>query len=100
MNPFIVADSLKCIGCRTCEVACVVAHQDEQACASVSREAFLPRIRVVKGGTFSTAVACHQCEDAPCALPALSIVKTAWWRSSRRDASAVRAVCWRALLGR
>lgn len=66
MNPFIVADSLKCIGCRTCEVACVVAHQDEQACASVSREAFLPRIRVVKGGTFSTAVACHQCEDAPC----------------------------------
>ncbi len=57
MNPFIVADSLKCIGCRTCEVACVVAHQDEQACASVSREAFLPRIRVVKGGTFSTAVA-------------------------------------------
>ena len=66
MNPFIVADSLKCIGCRTCEVACVVAHQDEQACASVSREAFLPRIRVVKGGMFSTAVACHQCEDAPC----------------------------------
>lgn len=63
MNPFIVADSLKCIGCRTCEVACVVAHQGG---ATVSREAFLPRIRVVKGDTFSTAVACHQCEDAPC----------------------------------
>lgn len=66
MNPFIVADSLKCIGCRTCEVACVVAHQEQQACATVSREAFLPRIRVVKGDAFSTAVACHQCEDAPC----------------------------------
>lgn len=66
MNPFIVADSLKCIGCRTCEVACVVAHQESQACESVSREAFLPRIRVVKGDAFSTAVACHQCEDAPC----------------------------------
>lgn len=66
MNPFIVADSLKCIGCRTCEVACVVAHQDQQACHTVSREAFLPRIRVVKGDSFSTAVACHQCEDALC----------------------------------
>ncbi|WEJ83668.1 4Fe-4S dicluster domain-containing protein [Kluyvera intermedia] len=66
MNPFIVADSMKCIGCRTCEVACVVAHQEQQACATVSREAFLPRIRVVKGDTFSTAVACHQCEDSPC----------------------------------
>ncbi|HEP1895687.1 TPA: 4Fe-4S dicluster domain-containing protein [Kluyvera cryocrescens] len=66
MNPFIVADSMKCIGCRTCEVACVVAHQAQQACASVSRDAFLPRIRVVKGDTFSTAVTCHHCEDAPC----------------------------------
>lgn len=66
MNPFIVADSMKCIGCRTCEVACVVAHQEQQACATVSREAFLPRIRVVKGDTLSTAVACHQCEDSPC----------------------------------
>lgn len=67
MNPFIVADSLKCIGCRTCEVACVVAHQEQHAsCAAVSRESFLPRIRMVKGDTFSTAVACHHCEDAPC----------------------------------
>lgn len=66
MNPFIVADAQKCIGCRTCEVACVVSHQAEQDCAAVSREAFLPRIQVVKGDTFSSAVACHQCEDAPC----------------------------------
>jgi len=67
MNPFIVADTMKCIGCRTCEVACVVAHQAQQACASVSRDAFVPRIRVVKGDAFSTAVTCHHCEDAPCA---------------------------------
>ncbi|MEO3991473.1 4Fe-4S binding protein [Pseudocitrobacter cyperus] len=66
MNPFIVADARKCIGCRTCEVACVVAHQAEQDCAAVSREVFFPRIQVVKGDTFSSAVACHQCEDAPC----------------------------------
>lgn len=29
MNAFIMADAAKCIGCRTCEVACVVAHQQK-----------------------------------------------------------------------
>ncbi|MGR5943433.1 4Fe-4S binding protein [Enterobacter sp. CP102] len=67
MNRFIVADSAKCIGCRTCEVACVVSHQDTQDCAAVTAVAFSSRIRVIKGGAFTTAVACHQCEDAPCA---------------------------------
>lgn len=67
MNRFIVADPQKCIGCRTCEVACVVAHQEEQDCAAVSAVAFSARIRVVKGHAFTTAVSCHQCEDAPCA---------------------------------
>ena len=28
MNRFIIADASKCIGCRTCEVACVVSHQE------------------------------------------------------------------------
>ncbi|MEG1534518.1 MAG: 4Fe-4S binding protein [Citrobacter sp.] len=67
MNEFIMADAAKCIGCRTCEVACVVAHQQNQDCASVSPTAFTPRIRVIKDDAFTTAVACHQCEDAPCA---------------------------------
>ena len=67
MNAFIMADAAKCIGCRTCEVACVVAHQQNQDCASVSSTAFTPRIRVIKDDAFTTAVACHQCEDAPCA---------------------------------
>lgn len=67
MNRFIVADSAKCIGCRTCEVACVVSHQENQDCATVTPDAFAARIRVVKTGTFSTAVTCHHCEDAPCA---------------------------------
>ena len=66
MNRFIVAESNKCIGCRTCEVACVVSHQASQDCSTVSPEAFLPRIRVVKTGMLSTAAVCRQCEDAPC----------------------------------
>ena len=62
MNQFILADPEKCIGCRTCEVACMMSHQ-----SSATPVAFTSRIRVVKGGTFTTAVGCHQCEDAPCA---------------------------------
>ena len=67
MNRFIIADSAKCIGCRTCEVACVVSHQENQDCAAISPNAFSARIRVVKSGAFTTAVTCHHCEDAPCA---------------------------------
>ena len=62
MNRFILADPEKCIGCRTCEVACMMSHQ-----SSATPVAFTSRIRVVKGATFTTAVGCHQCEDAPCA---------------------------------
>ncbi len=62
MNRLILTDPEKCIGCRTCEVACMMSHQ-----SSATPEAFTSRIRVVKGGTFTTAVGCHQCEVAPCA---------------------------------
>lgn len=67
MNRFIIADSGKCIGCRTCEVACVVSHQDNQDCSALTSGTFTARITVVKGGEFTTAVTCHHCEDAPCA---------------------------------
>lgn len=67
MNRFVIVDSSKCIGCRTCEVACVVSHQERQDCASLTPESFLPRIHVIKGADVSTAVTCRQCEDAPCA---------------------------------
>ena len=65
MNRFIIADASKCIGCRTCEVACVVSHQAEQDCASLTPDTFLPRIHVIKGVNISTAAICRQCEDAP-----------------------------------
>ena len=68
MNRFILADSTKCIGCRTCEVACVVSHQQNQDCSGVSATRFAPRIRVVKNDELSTATLCRQCEDAPCAV--------------------------------
>lgn len=65
MNRFIVAESEACIGCRSCEVACVVAHHGGQFPSK--REYFTPRLRVIKGSKASIAISCHHCEDAPCA---------------------------------
>jgi ferredoxin len=45
MNRFIMANSQQCIGCRACEVACVMAHNDEQHV--LSERHFHPRITVL-----------------------------------------------------
>ncbi|MCU6663289.1 formate-dependent uric acid utilization protein AegA [Enterobacteriaceae bacterium H19S6] len=60
-----MANSQQCIGCRACEVACVMAHHDEQH--PLNPRHFTPRITVVKEGNRHSAVACHHCENAPCA---------------------------------
>lgn len=65
MNRFIMADSQKCIGCRACEVACVMSHNHEQHVLTSAR--FQPRITVFKNQTQRSAVTCRHCEDAPCA---------------------------------
>lgn len=66
MNMFVVADSKRCIGCRTCEVACVLAHSGPDVWAKLSPASFIPRLKVVKTATVSTPVQCRQCDDAPC----------------------------------
>ncbi|WBF47794.1 4Fe-4S dicluster domain-containing protein [Serratia rubidaea] len=63
MNQFIVADADKCIGCRTCEIACSLAHND----ATLHPRNFAPRLQVVKTFSISIPVVCRQCENAPCA---------------------------------
>ncbi len=68
MNSFVVADPNKCIGCRTCEIACVVAHSDKNIFTAGSSEvAFYPRLSVVKTAKVSVPIQCRHCEDAPCA---------------------------------
>ena len=61
MNRFIMADSANASAVAPAKWR-VSSHQD-----AISTDAFTPRIRVVKGDAFTTAVGCHQCEDAPCA---------------------------------
>ncbi len=87
MNQFLIANAQRCIGCRTCEVACAVAHQQAQDVAALSTNHFAPRIRVVKSGDISTAMACRQCEDAPCASVCPQgrfSDNDVWWVDQRR----------------
>ncbi len=68
MNNFLIANPDRCIGCRTCEIACVLAHSAEDALvAGTIDQHFTPRLRVIKTATVSAPVQCRQCEDAPCA---------------------------------
>jgi len=67
MNKLVIADPGRCIGCRTCEVACVMAHSAPGTLAQMSAAHFMPRLKVVKTTRVSTPVQCRQCEDAPCA---------------------------------
>lgn len=65
-NRFVIADASKCIGCRTCEIACAVSHGDGSP-VSVRSAHFTPRLKVVKSGSVTTPVMCRQCDNAPCA---------------------------------
>jgi electron transport protein HydN len=67
MNKLVIADPGKCIGCRTCEVACVLTHSAPDALLKLSPAFFIPRLKLVKTSKVSTPVQCRQCEDAPCA---------------------------------
>jgi len=74
----VVANEQYCIGCRLCEVHCLVAHSKvgRSPGASVARRIIkayggpLPRaesrVHVEEQGSVSFAVQCRHCEDAPC----------------------------------
>lgn len=61
MSKMIVCEPMECAGCRTCEMACSLAHFG--ACSPV-----LSNIRVVEWTRLGLTVpmTCLQCEDAAC----------------------------------
>lgn len=68
LNLFIQANAGKCIGCRTCEIACSIAHsQNQPITVGAMQESVLPRRFVVKTAEITTTIQCRHCEDAPCA---------------------------------
>jgi anaerobic carbon-monoxide dehydrogenase iron sulfur subunit len=57
-----------CIGCRLCEVHCIVQHSRSKVIIKAFREEELPEsaIHVEEQGPLSFALQCRHCDDAPC----------------------------------
>jgi len=59
-----------CLGCRLCEVHCIVAHSDYKndivKAFKKQEQRPLPRVIVEENRPVSFALQCRHCEDAPC----------------------------------
>lgn len=67
MNRFVKANPLCCIGCRTCMIACVVAHEGKRI-FEIDPDSynFNPRLFMVKTARLSAPVQCRHCENPAC----------------------------------
>lgn len=58
-----------CIGCRLCEIHCLVQHSKSKKIIKAFKEEFpraLPRILVEEQDYLSFALQCRHCDEAPC----------------------------------
>jgi anaerobic carbon-monoxide dehydrogenase iron sulfur subunit len=57
----------KCLGCKSCEIACRITQGKEELIVAISKSP-LPsrRLFVEQQGEINLPVLCHHCEDAPC----------------------------------
>jgi electron transport protein HydN len=75
---FVVADPLKCSGCRACEIACFANHHRYAHPGEVGKTVgtvstpVLPDLFLARTGTNCMPVQCHHCEDAPCVKSCLT----------------------------
>ncbi|MBN2808778.1 MAG: 4Fe-4S dicluster domain-containing protein [Deltaproteobacteria bacterium] len=77
----------RCLGCRSCELACAVAHSTSQNLLASLTEEPRPqyRVHVAGDGRRALPLQCRNCEDAPCLSACLT-------GALRRDARGV-VVC-------
>ena len=70
----IFCDIRKCLGCKSCEIACGVEHSTSKNIFQVIKEEKKPRQRVVVRSTIKEPfpLRCHHCEDAPCVEACMS----------------------------
>jgi carbon-monoxide dehydrogenase iron sulfur subunit len=68
-NYFVYADPGKCLGCKSCELACGLEHAGADLFTAVLKGCPVrPRNHVVEAAGIRTPVQCRQCEEAPCVL--------------------------------
>jgi carbon-monoxide dehydrogenase iron sulfur subunit len=58
-----------CLGCRLCEINCLVKHSKSKKIIKAfrqERDAVVPGVQVEESGRISFAVQCRHCDEAPC----------------------------------
>lgn len=67
MKQLLVRSEL-CIGCKSCELACAVAHSESKTIFGAIMEPKFPRkrVHVETDGRENQAFQCRQCTDMPC----------------------------------
>lgn len=67
MNSYVQGDPMLCIGCRTCMIACVVAHEGKRI-FEIDPDGydFHPKLKVIKTWLVSVPVQCKHCENPAC----------------------------------
>ncbi len=68
MAKIIVVDEERCLGCKSCELECALAHTDARTLVEAMRsgESLKPRLHVEPAEPFGMPMQCRHCEDAPC----------------------------------
>jgi carbon-monoxide dehydrogenase iron sulfur subunit len=68
MAKAIIVDIDKCLACKSCEIACAVAHSKSEVLEQALTESPKPQKRVTVEAVeqFSVPMQCRHCEDAPC----------------------------------
>jgi anaerobic carbon-monoxide dehydrogenase iron sulfur subunit len=70
MTKAIITLPERCLGCKTCEFECALAHTTASTLveALYSGAPFQPRVHVEALGDFGMPMQCRHCEDAPCVV--------------------------------
>jgi carbon-monoxide dehydrogenase iron sulfur subunit len=68
MDKIIVVNIDRCLACKSCEIACAVAHSKSKELQEAIAESPKPQrmLSVESVGEYGVPIQCRHCEDAPC----------------------------------
>jgi len=68
MAKAIVVNIEKCLACKSCEIACALAHSKSKVLEEAVAESPRPQrmVTVEAAGEYGVPMQCRHCEDAPC----------------------------------
>jgi len=68
MDKNIVVNIEKCLACKSCEIACALAHSKSKVLEQAVAESPKPQrmVTVETAGEFGVPIQCRHCEEAPC----------------------------------